>query len=209
VIHSENGKRDALSGDFSHITRGAPLHKDDALSAIRSRGTARALLEHLVAISVSVEDAAQVLGTVALLATEDASEWVDGRLEVELVSVGDSTVIETVTSIGGGLRERLLPRLTLPIPTVELVSALERAPGSIEPLYVWHGSGGRVKLVQDASAARSARPPPPIAIAGDSLVESLPPFPPEPAPSEAEKPAPTALGDLDDPLTDLEQGWDS
>ena len=179
------------------------------MSAVRSRGTARELLEHLVAIAESVEDAAQILGTVALLATEDASEWVDGRLEVELVSVDDSTIVETVTSIGGGLRERLLPRLTLPVPTADLVSAVERTPGSIEPLYVWHGSGGRVKLVQDASAARSARPPPPIAIAGDSLVDSLPPLQQEPAPSEAEKPAPTAFGDLDDPLTDLEQGWDT
>jgi len=178
------------------------------MSAVRSRGTARELLEHLAALSVSVEDAAQVLGTVALLATEDASEWVDGRLEVELVSVGDATIVETVTSIGGGLRERLLPRLTLSVPMADVVSALERTPVSIEPLYVWHGSGGRVKLVQDASAARSVRPPPPIAIAGDSLVESLPPFPQEPAP-EAEKPALTALGDLDDPLTDLEQGWDA
>lgn len=179
------------------------------MSAVRSRGSARDLLEHLVAIAVSVEDAAQVLGTLALLATEDASEWVDGRLEIELVSVGDTTIVETVTSIGGGLRERLLPRLTLPAPTADLVSAVERTPASIEPLYVWHGSGGRVKLVQDASAARSARPPPPIAIADDSLVESLPPLPPEPAPAEAPKPKPTALGDLDDPLTDLEQGWDA
>jgi hypothetical protein len=198
-----------LSGDFSHIVCCADLHKDDAMSAVRSRGTARELLEHLVAISVSVDDAAQVLGTVALLASEDASEWVDGRLEVELVSVGNSTIVETVTSIGGGLRERLLPRLTLPVSTADLVSAVERSPASIEPLYVWHGSGGRVKLVQDASAARSVRPPPPIAIADDSLVDSLPPVPSEPAPTEKAKPAPTALGDLDDPLTDLEQGWDA
>jgi len=147
-----------------------------------------------------------VLGMVALLGTEDASEWVDGRLEVELLSVGDATIIETVTSIGGGLRERLLPRVTLNVRTADLVSAVERTPGSIEPLYVWHGSGGRVKLVPDPSA-RSAPPPPPIAIADDSLVESLPP---EPAPPEAEKPGPkTAIGDLDDPLTDIEQGWDA
>jgi hypothetical protein len=208
VIPFENGKKDALSGDFSHIARCADLQQDDVASAVRSRGTARELLEHLVAISVSVEDAARVLGMVAHLGTEDASEWVDGRLEVQLVSVGDATIIETVTSIGGGLRERLLPRVTLNVRTADLVSAVEQTPGSIEPLYVWHGSGGRVKLVPDPSA-RSARPPPPIAIADDSLVESLPPLPAEPAPNPVKKPGPAALGDLDDPLTDLERGWDS
>jgi hypothetical protein len=198
-----------LSGDFSHIARCADLHPDDVTSAVRSRGTARELLEHMVSISASVDDAARVLGMVALLATEDASEWVDGRLEVELVSVGDATIIETVTSIGGGLRERLLPRVTLNVRMADLVSAVERTPGSIEPLYVWHGSGGRVKLVPDASAPRSARPPPPIAIADDSLVDSFPPLPPEPPPAQPQKPAPTAIGDLDDPLTDLEHGWDA
>jgi hypothetical protein len=195
--------------DFSHIACFGDLHGDDSSLAIRSRSSARGLLERLVALSTSVEDAAQVLSVVALLATEDASEWVDGRLEVELVGAGDVTIVETVTSIGGGLRERLLPRLTLNVPMADLVSAVERAPTSIEPLFVWHGSGGRVKLITDASGAKSVRPPPPIAIAGDSLVESVPPLPSEPAPRRSEKPAPSALGDLDDPLTDLEHGWDA
>jgi hypothetical protein len=195
--------------DFSHIACFADLHGDDASLAIRSRGSARELLERLVAISASAEDAAQVLSVVALLATEDASEWVDGRLEVELVGAGDATIVETVTSIGGGLRERLLPRLTLNVPMADVVSAVERMPASIEPLFVWHGSGGRVKLVPDASGAKIVRPPPPIAIAGDSLVESVPPLPPAPAPRKSEKPAPSALEELDDPLTDLEHGWDA
>lgn len=195
--------------DFSHIACFADLHRDDASLAIRSRRGARELLERLVAISTSADEAVQVLSVVALLATEDASEWVDGRLEVELVGAGDATIVETVTSIGGGLRERLLPRLTLGVPVAEIVSAVERAPACIEPLFVWHGSGGRVKLVPDASGAKSVRPPPPIAIAGDSLVESVPPLSPEPAARKSEKPAPSTLGELDDPLSDLEHGWDA
>jgi hypothetical protein len=198
-----------MSGDFSHIACCADLTRDDALAAVRSRGAARDLLEHLVAVSVSVEDAVQVLGVLALLATEDASEWVDGRVEVELVAVGESTTAETVTSIGGGLRERLLPRLKLNAPMLELVAAVEFEPVSIEPLYVWHGSGGRVKLVADASAARSIKPPAPIAIAPDSLVDSVRPWPGEGPLAEPAKEAPGPLGDLDDPLTDLEQGWDT
>jgi hypothetical protein len=202
----------AMTGDFSHIACCADLHEDDASLAIRSRHTARALLEHLATIALSVEDAALVLRVLALLATEDAAEWVDGRLEVELVGHGTGTSVEIVTSIGGGLRERLLPRLTLRAAMAELVAAVERAPVSIEPLFVWHGSGGRVKLVPDATAPRSVRPRPPIAIAGDSLVESVPPLPPghalheEEAVASPEK-APRGLGDLDDPLTDLDQGW--
>jgi hypothetical protein len=208
VIRSAGQGNGAVS-DFSHITSLADLHGDDTSLAIRSRGSARELLERLAALSTSVEDAAQVLSVVALLVNEDASEWVDGRLEVELVGVGDATIVEIVTSIGGGLRERLLPRLTLKVPMTDLVSAVERTPSSIEPLFVWHGSGGRVKLVPDAIAAKSVRPPPPIAIAGDSLVESVPPLPPQPAPRRSEKPAPSALEELDDPLTDLERGWDA
>jgi hypothetical protein len=201
-----------MAGDFSHIACCADLHEDDVSVAIRSRNTARALLEHLATIALSVEDAALVLRVLALLATEDAAEWVDGRLEVELVGHGTATSVEIVTSIGGGLRERLLPRLTLRAAMAELVAAVERAPASIEPLFVWHGSGGRVKLVRDATAPRSVRPRPPIAIAGDSLVESVPPLPPEHVLREPEGVAQpekvqAEVGEHDDPLTDLDHGW--
>jgi hypothetical protein len=58
------------------------------------------------------------------------------------------------------------------------------------------------------------RPRPPIAIAGDSLVESIPPLPPDAAAAASERPLPpmteprSALEELDDPLSDLEHGWD-
>jgi|HubBroStandDraft_1064217.scaffolds.fasta_scaffold286461_1 hypothetical protein len=204
-----------MTGDYSHIARCTDLGEDDASTAVRARASARQLLEHLVTLCASADDATRVLWVLALLATEDASEWVDGRLEVELVDAGDETIVETVTSIGGGLRERLLPRLTLKAHLADLVSAIERTPECIEPLYVWHGSGGRVKLVPDAAAPRSVRPRPPIAIAGDSLVESIPPLPPDGVVGGSERPLPpmreprSPLEELDDPLSDLEHGWDN
>ncbi len=202
----------AISGDFSHIACWADLRDEDAVSAIRSRSTARALLEHMAEISLSADDAARVLRVVALLATEDAAEWVDGWLEVDLMGDGDMTIVETVTSLGGGLRERLLPRLTLKVPRAKLVRALDRAPGAIEPLCLLHGDDGRVKLVPATTGLRSVRPRPAIAIAGDSLVESVPPPPPE-APRDLEAPAPEhgsiAATELDAPLGDLDEGWDA
>jgi hypothetical protein len=201
----------AMSGDFSHIACCADLTASEAEDAVRSRATARGLLEHLAEILVSIEDATCLVRVLARLATEDAAGWVEGWLEADLINDGDATVIETVTSLGGGLRERLLPRLKLNVPRADLVRALERSPGAIEPLCVLHGDDGRVKLVPAATGLRSVKPRPAIAIAGDSLVGSVPPLPPE-APHDLDAPVaakPVGSSEVDSPLTDLDEGWDA
>jgi hypothetical protein len=192
-----------MGGDFSHIACCADLTANEAEDAVRSRAGARALLEHLAEILVSVDDAACVVRVLARLASADAAEWVEGWLEIDVIGEGQETILETVTSIGGGLRERLLPRLTLKVRRADLVDALDRAPGSIEPLCVLHGDNGRVKLVPASTGLRSVKPRPLIAIADGSLVGSVPP-PPEETPRELEAP-----GEPGPPLTELDEGWDA
>lgn len=205
----------SASFDFSGLAGCADLADEHAEAAVRTRAGTRALLDRMLEVLMTVDDACHVVRVLARLPTEDASEWVDGWLELDLSDGGDVTYVEITTSLGGGLRERLLPKLTLRVRRAPLVAALEQMETAIEPLCVLHGDAGRVKLVPAATGLRSVRPRAAVAIAENMLVDSIPPLAPD-APHEAPPSipplAPTAAIEAAKNLEgdeDLDGGWES
>jgi hypothetical protein len=101
--------------DFSRIKRGIDLTEPDVASAIESRESTKALLVHFGNIARPNEGVAKVLLVFARMATQ-ACDWLDGDLRVELVGDGDVTIIEILSELGAGIREREFPPIVLQVP---------------------------------------------------------------------------------------------
>src|ERR1700722_19383541 len=93
---------------FEHITRCISVTDNDLEEAVRSRVSAKALLEHMAKIAKPNDGAPKILLVLARMAST-ACDWLDGELRVELVGDGELCVVESMTELGGGLRERALP----------------------------------------------------------------------------------------------------
>src|ERR1700722_2069736 len=83
--------------------------------AVPSKKETKALLDRLATIAKPNEGAPKILLVFARMATTSC-EWLDGDLRVELVGDGDVAVIEVMTELGGGLRERALPSFVVNVP---------------------------------------------------------------------------------------------
>ncbi len=154
--------------DFSRIKRGIDLTEPDVASAIESRESTKALLMHFGTIARPNEGVAKVLLVFARMATQ-ACDWLDGDLRVELVGDGDVSIIEILSELGAGIREREFPPIVLNVPLAEFTRAVERVPHLIEPLMIQNKSAKRVVLSATFEVRRSSLPPPPIEIAMDNL----------------------------------------
>lgn len=154
--------------DFSRIKRGIDLSEPDVVSAIESRETTKELLTHFSTIARPNEGVAKVLLVFARMATQ-ACDWLDGDLRVELVGDGDVTIIEVLSELGAGIREREFPPIVLNVPLAEFTRAVERVPHLIEPLMIQAKSAKRVVLSATFEVRRSSLPPAPIEIAMDNL----------------------------------------
>jgi hypothetical protein len=181
-----------MSGDFSHLVRCLDVRENDVSEAVVSRASARALLVRLAACSAPNTGVAKVLLVFARMATT-ACDWIDGDLLIELVGDEQLTVIEALTELGGGLRERLFGPLSFRAPLAEFVRAIERVPHLIAPLAIQSGTPRRVSLAASANVRRTTVPPPPIEIAADSLFVRAPA--PAPPPQEVQP-------------SDVDQGWE-
>jgi hypothetical protein len=165
---------------YAHIQRCISLGDKDVKEAVATRSATKALLDHLASIARPNEGAPKILIVFARMATT-ACDWLDGELRVELVSGGDICVIEIMTELGGGLRERALPSFAVEVPIGEFVRAVERVPRMVEPLIVKTKSDRRLVMVSNAARAGRSLPPPPVVIAEEHLIElprSKPPRPP-------------------------------
>ncbi len=166
-------------GNFEHLQRCFSLRDEDVAEAVGSRGTTRALLDHLGTIAKPNEGAPKILLVFARMATT-ACDWLDGELRVELVGDGEISVIEVMTELGGGLRERALPSFAVGVPLSEFARAVERVPRMIEPLLVKAKTDRRLVLVSRVERAGRSLPPPPVVIAEEHLIDLPRPDPPEP-----------------------------
>ncbi|MGD0677681.1 MAG: hypothetical protein ABSC94_19870 [Polyangiaceae bacterium] len=209
------------------LARCIELQEAQIAGAVAIRADVRALLERMAAISAPDTGAAKVMLIYARLATT-ACDWMDGDLIIDLVDEGRITVVESYTELGGGLRERLFPPLSFDAPLAEFVRAAARVPHMIAPLVMRSMGERRVRLSASEHVRRTSFPPPPIAIAAESLFAEAAPMPsdslgriePEypstlpivhrrpPAPSYAAPSAPTPQVEADAQLQDVDSGWD-
>jgi hypothetical protein len=112
---------------------------------IESRDDVRVLLEHLAAVARPGQGGPRVLLLFARLATPEC-DWLEGALQVVLKGDGQGTAIESYAEIGAGLRERVVPRVVLPVPVDEFLDVIARFPHLIAPLAVFEASGSHAVL---------------------------------------------------------------
>jgi hypothetical protein len=157
-------------GSFDHIERCFALGDEDVASAVVSRDATKALLDHLAFIAKPNEGAPKILLVFAMMATT-ACDWLDGELRVEIIGDGEISVVELMTELGGGLRERALPSFAVGVPLSEFVRAVERVPRMVQPLLVKAKSERRLVLVSKVERAGRSLPPATVAIAEEHLID--------------------------------------
>jgi hypothetical protein len=157
-----------MSSTFAHLARCLDLRDQDVADAVVTRGAAKSLLAHLATISAPNTGVAKVLLLFARMATT-ACDWLDGDLYIELVGDDELTVIEALTELGGGLRERVFAPTSFGVPLVEFARAIERVPHLIAPLAIRANGARRISLSASAAVRLTSMPPPPIEIAPESL----------------------------------------
>jgi hypothetical protein len=191
-----------MTGDFAHLARCLDVRETDLADAIASRDRTRVLLLHLAACSAPNTGVAKVLLVFARMATT-ACDWIDGDLLVELVGDEELTVVEALTELGGGLRERLFAPASFRAPLAEFARAIERVPHLIAPLVIRGATPRRISLSASALVRRTTVPPPPIEIAADSLFVRAP-APAAPGP-DLEMPRLPVVEPL---INEVDRGWD-
>ncbi len=149
-----------MTEEFAHLVRCLDVREKDVGEAVVSRETTKALVSHLAARSAPNTGVAKVLLVFARMATT-ACDWIDGDLLVELVGDDQVTVIEVLTELGGGLRERLFAPTSFRAPLAEFSRAIERVPHLVAPLAIRSATARRISLSASASVRRTTFPPPP------------------------------------------------
>ena len=177
----------------SHIKRCLDITEKDIAAGVETREACKLLLEHVSKIAAPNQGAPKLLLVLARMATT-ACDWVDGELRIEMVGDGEVTVVELMSELGGGMRERVLPSFSMNVPLTEFTRAVERVPHMIEPLTTKTASPRRVVFSASQEVRKTTVPPPPVEIGKSSLYEaptreSTVPKPP-PLPKAAHKPKP-------------------
>jgi hypothetical protein len=144
---------------FAHIGRCVDLSEADIAAATGDRASLRALLQRMAEVARPGEGAAKVLLVFARMAST-ACDWLDGDLSVELVGDATTTIVDLLTDLGGGLRERVVPSAVLAVPLKELTLAVDRMPQVILPLSILSRTERRIVLGATASIRRSSLPAP-------------------------------------------------
>lgn len=204
-----------MGGDFTHLARCFDVGEADVAEAVSSRDAARSLLAHLGARSAPNTGVAKVLLVFARMATT-ACDWLDGDLHIELVGDDENTVVEALTELGGGLRERVFPPTSFHAPLAEFLRAIERVPHLIAPLAIRAKSARRISLAATAIVRRTSIPPPPVEISAESLFVRVPAHAAlRGEPEAVALPLITGLPEVAHPsqppepmLSDVDQGWE-
>jgi hypothetical protein len=154
--------------ELAHITRCLDLGEADIAKAVASRESTRALLDHLSRIGKPSSGAPKLLLLLARLATT-ACDWLDGDLRIEIVGDEQVSVVEIMTELGGGTRERVFSAFVMQVPLSEFVRAVERVPHMIAPLGVKVQTARRIVLTATEQVRLTTMPPPMVKIADASL----------------------------------------
>jgi hypothetical protein len=169
-------------GAFARLKRCFDLSEEDVAGAIEARESTLELLRRLVEISQPNGGAAKSLLVLARMATT-ACEWLDGDLRIEVRADGSKSVMEILSELGLGMRERVFPTLVWNAPLEEFSRAIERVPHMVKPLEIRASSDKRIVLGAAEEIRRSSLPPPPVVISEESFY-----VPKAPAPVKVVKP---------------------
>lgn len=146
-------------GDFDHIARCQDLAESDIASAIESRAGLRELVERMTAVSRPSDGGPKVLLVFARLASAPC-DWLDGDLHVTLAGNDASTTIDVLAEIGAGLKERVIPSVTMTVPAREFEDAIETYPHALDPIEISRTADGKLVLRAPASARGESIPAP-------------------------------------------------
>ena len=135
-----------------------------------------ALLEHMCAIARPKQGSPRILRVLARVA---GCDWVDGQLEVRVVSHGATTGLELFVNDGLSLTKMRGP-LELAVPYDELRKAIASKPELVRPLLVaGHVGATKTRLVAQSLVGATM---PPLS-AADAELFSASPLPPPRAPT--------------------------
>jgi hypothetical protein len=163
---------------LAHIKRCLDITDRDIAHAVETREACKALLDQIAKVAAPNQGAPKLLILLARMAT-NACDWIDGDLRIEMVGDGDVTVVETMSELGGGMKERILPPFSMNVPMTEFVRAVERVPHMIAPLITKTVSPRRVVFSASEEVRQTTVPPPRVEIGEASLYGPKPPRPPK------------------------------
>lgn len=161
--------------NFTHLKRCLEIGEREVAAAVATRDACKDLLDHLTVITRPKDGAPKILIVFGRMATT-ACDWIEGDLRIEVMGDGDVTVIEIMSELGPGLRERIFAAFGLNVPFDEFTRAIERVPALMEPLTLASKTTRRLIFVASAASRRTSNPPPPVQIDSGSF------FPPPPSP---------------------------
>jgi hypothetical protein len=164
---------------LDYVKRCLQIGEREVAQAAESREDCRALVDHMAAISKPNDGAPKLLLVFARLATT-ACDWLEGDLRVELVGDGDVSVIEVMSDLGAGMRERVLPSFAMNVPLREFIRAVERVPHMIAPLTTREKTARRVVFTASEATRKSSMAPPLVEIGEDSIFVGDPSAQPKP-----------------------------
>jgi hypothetical protein len=132
------------------VTKSVPvaeLAERDVLAALLSREECAALLTRIAARPPARSGALPLLALLGQLATP-ACTWLDGGdLAVELFDEEGLTKVRVMSELGAGLRERMLPVVTIDHPLDELAATFEESGDLVARLRLERVSSRCVMLV--------------------------------------------------------------
>jgi hypothetical protein len=183
--------------DFATLRRCAEITDDVVAEAVASRAAMRALLTRASEIARPMEGAARILVALARMAT-NACDWLDGDLVVEIVGDDEVAVVEVMSELGGGFRERIFPTFTLHVALDEFVRAVRLVPRMVTPLRMQE-KAGRLVFTATEAVRTSTRPPPAAEVEEDLLTIEV--TAPESAPKLRARPPTPSLAREEPPET--------
>jgi len=110
---------------YASLARCSDLPERDVIAALLSRDECAALLGGIAGIPSARSASRALLALLGRLATP-ACTWLGGDLAVELFEEEGGTKVRVMSEIGAGLRERVVPVVTLAQPLADLVGAFEK-----------------------------------------------------------------------------------
>jgi len=110
---------------YAPLARCSEFPENDVIAALISRDECAALLQRIGANPSARSGARAVLALVGRLATP-ACTWLEGELAVELFEEEGGMKVRVMSELGAGLRERVLPTITIALSLDDLLVIFER-----------------------------------------------------------------------------------
>lgn len=108
---------------YASLGRCVDVPEREVIAALVSRDDCAALLAR-IASTPPPRSAIRALATVLARLATPACAWLEGELAVELFEEDDGTKVRVMSEIGAGLRERVLPAVTLAASVDEILAEI-------------------------------------------------------------------------------------